>query len=102
MGVDPSDRLPKGSDVEGEAWLMSRSFPKFSFSSSFQVTGKADGVCGENILFNVPSAVMINAKHVSTPITWCSDRTFHVFELLGLTMQHSHASLNLKTKVNLG
>ena len=46
MGVDLSDQLPKGSDVEGETWLMSRSFPKFSFSFSFQVMGKAAGVCG--------------------------------------------------------
>ena len=46
MGVDLSDQLPKGSDVQGETWLMSRSFPKFSFSLSFQVMGKAAGVCG--------------------------------------------------------
>lgn len=70
MGVDLSDRLPKGSDVKGETWLMSRSFPKFSFSLSFQVTGKADGVCGGNILFNASSATMVNVKNVSTLTNW--------------------------------
>lgn len=59
LGVDLSDRLLKGSDVEGETWLMSRSFPKFSFSLSFQVTGKA---VAENIRFHVSSATMVYVK----------------------------------------
>lgn len=52
---------------------MSRSFPKFSFSLSFQVTGKAAGFAAGKILSNVSSATMVNVKNVSTftnPFRW--------------------------------
>lgn len=86
---------------------MSRSFPKFSFSLSFQVTGKADGVCGGNILFNVSSATMVNARNISYSYylvirSYLSCRSYaNMSELFGLPM-YCHASLTLNTEVNLG